>query len=186
MLRLTLSSLPTCVKHPSQESSPCPSPQHGEMSLQGNKAAARPPTDCTPSSWPCGHSALARSPLSLRIYRRNALSNKQGSLGTPPSPRYLLWGGHLWAVAQLVRWPSAREADDLRQSVLGNKIFRTPVPGFPLDCSSSTSSSNRPQPAVSISNRGIVVSSVEVTPGRSLHKEFGKGSVNNAETMPKG
>lgn len=95
-------------------------------------------------------------------------------------------GGHLWDVAQLVQWPSPREAEDLRQSILTNKIFQTMVPGFPLDCSSSTSSSNRPQPAVSISNKGIVVSSVEVTPGRSLRKVFGKGPVNNAEIMPKG
>lgn len=94
--------------------------------------------------------------------------------------------GHLWDAAQLVQWPSPREAEDFRQSILAKKFFRTTVPGFPLDCSSSTSSSNRPQPAVSISNKGIAVSSVEVTPGRSLYKVFGKGTVNNTEITPNG
>lgn len=78
------------------------------------------------------------------------------------------------------------EAEDLRQQIPDSKIFQMTVPGFPLDCSSSSSSSNRPQPAVSISSKGIVVSSVEVTPGRSLHKGFGKEQVNNGEIRPKG
>lgn len=71
------------------------------------------------------------------------------------------------------------------QSIPANKIFPMLVPGFPLDCSSSTSSSNRPQPAVSMSSKGIVVSSVQVTPGRSLQKMSGKGHVNSTEVMPK-
>lgn len=95
-------------------------------------------------------------------------------------------GGYLWDVAQLGQWPRLRKAEDLRQSILANRIFRTTVPGFPLDCSSSTSSSNRPQPAVSMSSKGIVVSSVEVTPGRSLHKVFGKEPVNDAEILRRG
>lgn len=41
-------------------------------------------------------------------------------------------------------------------------------PGFPLDWLSSSSSSSSPQPAVSMSSRGTLVSSVSATPGRSL------------------
>lgn len=64
---------------------------------------------------------------------------------------------------------------------------KTVVPGLPLDCSSSTSSSSRPQPAVSMSSKGIVVSSVEVTPGRSLQKkDVGKGPADSTEIGPEG
>lgn len=151
---------------------------------KGTRQPAWPPTRCTLLSRHRGHSVLARSPFSLRIYRGNDPSNKQDSLGTPPSP--CSGQGHLWDVAQLVERPSPWEAEDLRQSILANKSFQMMVPGFPFDCSSSISSSNRPQPAVSISNKGIVVSSVEVTPGRSLHKVFGKAPINHTGITPKG
>lgn len=88
------------------------------------------------------------------------------------------------------QWLSSAVAEPLGgwglQSIPPNKIFPILVPGFPLDCSSSTSSSNRPQPAVSMSSKGIVVSSVQVTPGRSLQKMLGKGHVNSTKDMPKG
>lgn len=63
---------------------------------------------------------------------------------------------------------------------------KTAVPGLPLDCSSSTSSSSKPQPAVSMSSKGIVVSSVEATPGRSLQKVLGKGQLTALESGQKG
>lgn len=43
-------------------------------------------------------------------------------------------------------------------------------PWLPLDCSSGISISSRPQPAVSMSNSGVLVSSTAVTPGRSLQR----------------
>lgn len=115
-----------------------------------------------PQAGHCHQSSnTAWSPWSLRIYGGNdLLSAKQGSLG-PHLPQGDISGMWPW-------W-----AERLSPSIL--------VPGLPLDCSSSTSSSNRPQPAVSMSSKGMLVSSVEDTPGRSLHEVFGKGPVTIAD-----
>lgn len=43
-------------------------------------------------------------------------------------------------------------------------------PGLPLDCSSATSISPRPQPAVSMRSSGVLVSSTAAMPGRSLQQ----------------
>jgi hypothetical protein len=54
------------------------------------------------------------------------------------------------------------------QSEKDQGILACNSPGFPLDWLSSSSSSRSPQPAVSMSSSGTRVSSVSVTPGRSL------------------